>query len=283
MKEEPDNQGQHRLSQVYLKQFGCKKGDVWMLSVYEAGGKFTSTFEIAEFTKEVNVFDLPFIEPALKQHFENTSNKIETRYPTIISNLHHQKRLTSKDKEVLNHFVANILFGTYSFRTFIEYLLKYPDTRDKFIEEITLFSDDTDQIKELLDQFKSDKQLNLAIGTLMDHLVYVFKRFDMVIIKSDEEKGWLTTDSPVFIDRQGHNEWIIPIETEILMPLSKDFCLFMSHPKSKQKSNPLRELKQDRVNKISFYEFEEITKKIIMDYDKYLIFNTIIEDTNVTK
>lgn len=283
MKTEPENQGQHRISQVYLKQFGYKKDDVWMLSIYEAGKKHTSNVEIAEFTKEVNVFDLPFIEPELKRHFENTSNKIETRYPTVISNLHYQKRLTSKDKDVLNHFVANILCRTYPFRTFIDDLLRYPKTRDKFINEMTLFSDDTDQTTELLEQFKINFQLNLAIGTLMNHLVHVFRRFDKVIIKGDEEKGWLTTDSPVFIDKQGHHEWIIPIETEILMPLSKDFCLFMFHPKSEKKSNPLRELKQNRINKVDFNTFEKITKKIIFDYHKYMIFNTLVEDTDVTK
>lgn len=283
MKKEPKYQGQHRLSQVYLKQFGYPRDKPIKLSVYEAGKKMSSNVEISDFTKEINVFDLPFTDPELKRHFENTSNIIETRYPVVISNLKHQKRLIPKDKDVLNHFVANTLCRTNPFRTSIDDLLRQPDTRDKFINEMTMFSDDSKETKELLDLFKIDYQLNLAIGTLMNHLVHVFRTFNQVIIKGAEDKGWLTTDSPVFHDKQGHYEWIIPIESEIYMPLSKDFCLFMYHAESKKNSNPLRELKPDRVNEVDFETFEEITNKIVFDYDKYLIFNSQIEDTDMTK
>ena len=279
MKNEPTYQGQHRISQVYLKQFGYPIEKPIKLSVYEAGRKMTSNVNISDFTKEINVFDLPFTDPELKRHFENTSNKIETKYPVVISNLKNQMRLTPKDKDVLNHFVANILCRTYPFRTFIEGFLEQPDTRDKFINEMTMFSDNSKETKWFLSLFKIDYQLNLAIGTLMNHLVHVFRRFDKVIIKSVENKGWLTTDSPVFHEKHGHFEWIIPIESEIYMPLSKDFCLFMYHPKSKNNSNPLRKLKPDSVNEVDLETFDEITKKIVSDYDKYLIFNSQIEDT----
>lgn len=283
MKEEPTYQGQHRISQVYLRQFGYPSDKPVKLSVYEAGKEITSNVKISDFTKEINVFDLPFTDPELKRHFENTSNIIETRYPVVISNLKHQNLLTSKDKDVLNHFVANILCRTYPFRTFIDNLLRQPDTRDKFINEMTMFSDNSKETKDLLSLFKIDYQLNLAIGTLMNHLVHVFRSFNKVIIKGAENKGWLTTDSPIFHDKQGHHEWIVPIESEFYFPLSKDFCLFMYHPESEKNSNPLRELKPDRVNDVDFETFEEITKKIVFDYDKYLIFNQHIEDTDVTK
>nr|MBD3622968.1 DUF4238 domain-containing protein [Sunxiuqinia sp.] len=71
--------------------------------------------------------------PELKRHFENTSNKIESYYRTVTSNLHNQKRLTSKAKEVLNDFVATMMCRTNPFRNFISDLLKYSDTSDKFI------------------------------------------------------------------------------------------------------------------------------------------------------
>jgi len=283
MKIEPEFQGQHKVSQVYLKQFGYEKNGEYWLSVYKAGKNETENVLISEFTKETNIFDLPFNDPKIKRHFENHSNKIENHYRTIISNLHHQKRLTPKDKEVLNHFVANIMCRTNPLRTFIHDLLKYSDTRDKFINEMTMFSGDTKETKELLRLFKIDFQLNIAIGTLMNHLVFIFRKFNKVIIRENGGKGWLTTDSPVFLDKQGHNEWVIPIESEIYFPLSKDFCLFMYHPKSTINHNPLRNLKIDKIHSVDSETFDNMNRKIVLDYDEYLIMNAEIETTDLTK
>lgn len=281
MKNVPIYQKQHKVSQVYLKQFGYEENGEWWISVYECGTKATSNIKIVDFTKEINVFDLPFEEPKLKRHFENNSNKIENHYLTIISNLNYQNILTAKNKDVLNHFVANILCRTSPFRCFINDLLIYSDTREKFINEITMFSDNSKEVEILLQKFKIDYQLNIAIGYLMNHLVHIFRRFKKIILKCKQE-GWLTTDSPVYLDKQGNSAWIIPLESEIYMPLSKDYCLFMFHPKSKFDSNSLRFLMEDKVNYIDFETFNEVTEKIVFDYDKYLIFNTKMNETNLT-
>jgi Protein of unknown function (DUF4238) len=282
MKQEPEFQGQHKVSQVYLKQFGYEKDGESCLSVYKAGEKETENVLISDFTKETNIFDLPFKDSELKRHFENLSSKIETRYRTVISNLHNQKQLTPKDKDVLNHFVANLMCRTNPFRAFIDSLLKHSDTRDKFISEISMFSNNEGETKEFLGLFKGDFQLNIAIGEVMNHLVQVFRNFEKVIISKQETEGWLTTDSPVHIDKQGCNAWLIPIEAEIYFPLSTDFCLFMFHPKSELNDNPLRNLVINKINAVDFETFDAITKKIVLDYDKYLIMNTELEPTDVT-
>jgi hypothetical protein len=281
LRNEPENQNQHRLSQVYLKQFGYKKGDDWMISVFEAEKRLISNFKIAEFSSEVNIFDLPFKEPNEKRHFENVSNKIETRYRTIISNLQNQKMLTLKDNDVLNHFVANILCKTDKFRTYIDFLLRDSETRNKFINEITYITDNSKQTSDILTKFKIKYQLNLIIGVLMNHLVNIFRKFSKVIIRSDEELGWFTTDNPVIIDKYGNFDKIIPIESEIFMPLSKEYCLMMFHENSTQKSNPLRKLKQNQINKVGNDLFYEISSKIAFNLDKYLIFNIDFEDTEI--
>lgn len=283
MKSEPIYQKQHKIPQVYLKQFGYEKNGEYWLSVYKAGKTETENVKIKDFTAEINIFDLPFKNSELKRHFENTSNKIESYYRTVISNLHNQKRLTSKDKEVLNHFVANIMCRTNPFRNFINDLLKYSDTRDKFIKEMTMFSDDTEEAKAFIGQFKMDFQLNIAVGILMEHLVRLFEKFDKVILKESNNSTWLTTDSPVLLDRQNKYEWIIPIESEIYLPLSKDFCLFMFHSKSAISENPLRRLKVDCVNEIDFNTFDAITNKIINGYDEYLVISMELNPIDVTK
>lgn len=279
MKSEPEFQGQHKISQVYLKQFGYKVENDWFISVYECGTKNTSNLKISEFTKEVNVFDLPYSEPELKRSFENKSNIIENKYNTVISNIKNQKRLAPKDKDVLNHYVANIMCRTNPFRSWIDSLLRDSKKRDVFIEQMTMFDDDAKDTKLSLDILKIDFQLNIAVGVMMDYLVHVFRSFHKVVLKSPEIEGWLTTDSPVHIDFQKEFQWIIPIETEIYFPLSRDYLLFMYHPKSEKNTNQLRKLRVDKVHSLEFNLFDDIAKRVAFDFDKYLILNTYTPDT----
>lgn len=278
MKKEPEFQNQHKLPQVYLKQFGFEKdGDFWV-SVLKVGTSKIQNILVSEFSAEINIFDLPFENDEIKRHYENLFNKVENRFRIILSNLKNQGKLIPKDKDYLNDFTANIICRTEPIRTFILELLKNNETREKFIKEITLFSSDYDETKNLLDIFKIDYQLNLAIGTVMNHLVYVFSNFEKIIIKEKGGTGWLTTDSPVYIDYKDNHSWLIPVEAEIYFPLSKDYCLFMFHPKSENKENPLRKLKIDKVNIINFEMFDEIARKISGDYFEYLIMNAEFEN-----
>jgi len=281
MKKEPEFQGQHKIPQVYLKEFGYKKDDEWWLSVLKIGSRKTENVRIVDFTNETNVFDLPFKDMESRRHYENLFNKIENRYNTIIKNLLNQKKLIEKDSDYLNHFVANILCRTNPTRFFIFEFLKDDSIREKFINEITLFSEDRELTEKVLKIFKVEYQLNVALGTVINHFVHVFRNFNKVIIKECDGKGWLTTDSPVHIDKQGREEWLIPIEAEIYFPLSKDFCLFMYHPKSEISTNPLRKLKINKINKVDFSTFNSITKKVTFDFDEYLIMNTETEPTEI--
>jgi hypothetical protein len=280
MKVEPEFQSQHKIPQVYLKEFGYQKDGEWWLSVLKIGSRKTENFRISDFTKEVNVFDLPFKDMELRRHYENLFNKIENRYKTIIKNLWNQKKLIEKDSDYLNHFVANILCRTNPMRFYIFEFLKDVTIREKFINEVTMFSDDKEHTKEVLKIFKAEYQLNIALGTVMNHFVHILRTFNKVIINESEGNGWLTTDSPVHIDKQGREEWLIPIEAEIYFPLSKDFCLFMYHPKSEISTNPLRKLKINKINKVDFSTFNKISRRMTLDFDEYLILNTQTKPTS---
>jgi uncharacterized protein YutE (UPF0331/DUF86 family) len=280
-KHEPEYQKQHRISQVYLKQFGYKKENEYWLSVQKIGNKKTENVLIKDFTTETNIFDLPIDDFEIKRHFENLSGEVENFYRTVISNLHNQKMLTGKNKDVLNHFVANLLCRTNPFRTFINDLLSDNESRELLIKEVTMYSNDADNNKMVLEHFGIDYQLNIFIGTVMNHLVHVFRNFKKVIIRDYQNHGWITTDNPVFIDRQNNYQWLIPIESEIYLPLSKDFCLFMYHPNSELKTNSLRNLRTDKVNTISFDKFESISLEIGRNFYEYLIFCTEMDNDSI--
>lgn len=275
MNQYPEIQKQHRLSQVYLKKFGYKcDNNIWMISVMKLGTKKIDNVRISEFTAEKNIFDLPFKDIELRRHFEILSGKLENEYNKLINNINNQKCLIPQHKDLLNHFIPNILCRTTHFRNFINLLVQDIDARKKLLNEITMFQeDDNGQTEILLDILKPEGHLNIVIGTLMNHLVFLFRHFKKVILKSPNGYGWLTSDNPVYIDFQNHEEWILPIEAEIYVPLSKDYCVFLYHEQSEQKSNPLRKLRKDKVNNINFETFDCIANKIARNLDEYLIFS----------
>jgi hypothetical protein len=273
LKKHPEIQKQHRLSQVYLKQFGFQQGDEWMISVMKLGSGKTENLKISEFTAEENIFDLPFKDFELRRHFENLSSKLETDYPKLINNIKNQKQLTLKNKVLLSHFVPNILCRTSHFRFFINLLIEDIETRKKLLNEITIFQEDDGQTEYLLEILKPETHLNIVVGTLMNHLVYVFSHFKKVVLKSPKGHSWLTSDNPVFMDFQNKSEWIIPIEAEVYFPLSKEYCVFLFSDKSELNSNPLRQLKIDKVNQIDFITFDKLANRIARNLDEYLIFS----------
>lgn len=281
MKKHPEIQKQHRLSQVYLKKFGYQENGEWMVSVMKLDSGMTENVRISEFTAEENMFDLPFKDFEIRRHFETLSGKLENDYPRLINNIGNQKCLTTKDKDLLNHFVPNILCRTSHFRFFINLLIEDMETRKKLLNEITIFKVNDGQTEFLLDILKPETHLNIVVGTLMNHLVYVFQRFKKIILKSPEGYGWLTSDNPVFIDWQGKTEWIIPFEAEIYFPLSKEYCVFLYNEQSELNSNPIRDLKKDKVNQIDFETFDRLANKIGRNLDEYLIFSERYEPTNI--
>jgi len=283
LKKHPEIQRQHRLSQVYLKKFGFEQDGEWIVSVMKLGSGKTKNVKISEFTAEENIFDLPFKDFELRRHFENLSSKLETDYPRLINNLNNQKQLTPKDKDLLNHFVPNMLCRTSHFRFFIDLLIEDMETRKKLLNEITIFQEDNGQTEFLLDILKPETHLNIVVGTLMNHLVYVFAHFKKIILKSPKGYGWLTSDNPVYMDFQNKGEWIIPIEAEVYFPLSKEYCLFLFNEQSELNSNTLRNLKKDKVNQIDFSTFDKLANKIARNLDEYLIFSEKYEPTTIRK
>lgn len=277
-------QGQHRISQAYLKQFGYRKGNEWYISVWHKGDNHTDNLLIKNFTKETNVFDLPYDDNQLRRHFENTSSReLEDRYEMVIKSVYNQKNLNLRNKSILFQFVANLICRAIPHREFLNTLLLTTDTRDIFLEEITTFEEKSlSTLKKALSILKPEYQLNVVLGQIMNYLAQVFKTFDCVILKDHDNKGWFTSDNPVSIDKQKNFSYIVPPEAELYFPMSKDYYLFMFNEHSENNTNPLRNLKKNKIN-----ETDEITHKLLCDKvtwneNRYLIFPTEIENTVFT-
>jgi hypothetical protein len=85
--------------------------------------------------------------------------------------------------------------------------------------------------------------------------------FDYVIIREYSNLGWITSDNPVVLKNNISANSIFSINTELYFPLSRDYCVFFSHPNANTKDSVLRSFK----NKTMIDSTEEIQK---MSYEK---------------
>lgn len=282
----PKYQGQHRIPQVYLREFGYQKHGKWYISVWDKSKNFTDYVLIENFSKETNVFDLPFFDSIHeRRHFELKSIIIENHYKKIINSINHQHQLIPKHKDILCHFIANLMCRSRPYRELFQWNLNQPVFKEAFLKEITMFDEPALPIlKTSLENIPEESYLNYITGHIINHLVKVLRAFTFTILKSYGTRGWFTCDNPIIIDTQeGPDEiieeypWIIPIDSEIYFPLSFDYCGFVYHVKSLKNANKLRNLKANKVHNIDEQTHDMISKKIGVHISEYFIFNQEIE------
>ena len=64
------NQDQHKVPQVYLKQFGyVDANNQWKVSIMERDSTFTRQKSIKSFTAKTNIFDLDSDDPTITRIF----------------------------------------------------------------------------------------------------------------------------------------------------------------------------------------------------------------------
>lgn len=282
----PKYQGQHRISQVYLREFGYFKDGKWYISVWDKSKNYTDNVLIENFTKETNVFDLPIFETIEeRRHFENKSIIIENEYKKIINTIHRQQQLTPRHKDLLCHYVSNLMCRARPYRELFQRYLNDPIIKEAFLNEITMFvPEQLPILKTSLSNIPEETHLNYVTGHIMNFLVRVLRSFNFTILKDYGNRGWFTTDNPVIIETQedpnelsDEYQWTIPVESEIYFPLSPDYCAFLYHPKSIKNSNPLRILKSNKVNQIDEEMHDKICHMIGAHTAHYFLFNQELE------
>lgn len=278
------DQNQHRISQVYLKQFGYKdkNGKNW-ISVWEIGSEYTGKKSIKKFSAEKNIFDLPLNDLKERRKFEELNGDIETYYPKIISDLIQKQKLSDKSKVYLISFIANLLCRNKSFRKQITSFLS-SGQRGYFLTEITSFHRDKGvQLRRTLEKIKVEYQLNIVLFSVWYYFCkkLTSSNFDYVILKDFSNRGWMTSDSPVVIKNNVNENTLLAKETEIFFPISPSYLFYLDH-RDYNKSKSLRVNGQELVQ-----SSEELHTKIYdliwKNAEQFLIFPTKTERTKLSK
>lgn len=261
-------QEQHRISKTYLNAFSFRdQNQAIRISVLELGNSKIQHKHVKSFTKVVNLFDSALADPEFVRYFEKWSSKIETHYPKVLKSISETGILVDENRNHLIRFVSNLLIRQIRFREFfLIKIFEHHHTRKKLFNEISIFHSDPEESKkiwELIDPNLSAKeQLNLFAGEIWNHLMAALSRFTFVILKANPDTYWFTTDNPVIIDTRDNEEaWILPPQSEIYFPLSKDYLLFLYNERVPS-DNPLRSYPANKVSQVS----HDLQHTIIWDW-----------------
>jgi len=280
-------QSQHRISQVYLKEFGYQtKSEQWKISTLEKE-KFElmkktnklifSQKSIKSLTAENNIFDL-FEETKSTSIFEDINGKIETWYPKIINDIKDYSKLSEFSEGILIQFIPNLLCRVESFRELIK-MHMYSNNRECFLKSMCAFQED--KIIGFLKKIESlsiDSQINPTCFMVMDHIMNKLSCFDYVILREYANRGWITSDNPVVLNNNISENSIFSINTELYFPLSKEYCIFFSHQNANKKESILRNFKNKTIIDSTEEIQEMIYEKIRLNSKKFIFFSKEINE-----
>ena len=278
MNKHPIFQNQHRIPKVYLKHFGDNK----IISVYQKFRSHTQNLFIDKFSSEINIFDLPFDDFDLKGYFELKTAQIENDYPKVVKSISNQKKLIQKHKKTLVKFIASLICKSVSHQNFFKGLIDDENCRNKFIQEVLMFCEKEDVHHYFGNQYFDRKNnFNTFLCLLFEHLTIVLQNFNFVILRDFDDRGWFTSENPVLIDKQNRFDWIVPLESEIYFPISRDFCLFLFHNSSEIKTNLLRSFLVNQINLTDENLHKNISNKLASNDNEFIIFPVLIENISL--
>lgn len=94
----------------------------------------------------------------------------------------------------------------------------------------------------------------------------------MTFFKAQEGKGWHSSDNPVILDNNKQEGIeMLPADSVLYFPLTPDYLAFIHYRKSKDKTNPFRKYKPNKVHEVSDKEMDYLTKILLSNAGNYVI------------
>jgi hypothetical protein len=273
----PSKQNQHKLPQVYLRQFGYNKDGHWKVSIKIPGEQFSRQKSIESFMSEENVFKIESDEPKIQNIFEEFNCLLEDEYLKIIEDLDIRREFSHKSQAYLFQLIPNLLIRTDSFRLNVRDLLE-SDARKNFLTIICYHKvpdiaklHESDFFRMLNEPPVDESIINKTLIFFADHIFRKLAWFEIVILKSQEDKPWYTSDNPVVFNNKMSKFNFFTDESEIYFPLNPKYLLYFHCKKSKVKNSKLRSYKSNKIHLVNDKDNWRFQKKILSNLDKLLI------------
>ena len=273
-------QDQHKLPQVYLKKFGyLDKSNQWKVSVINRKEKFTRQKSIESFTAVTNIFDINSSDPRIQRIFEELNCDLETEYNNIIGDLINKQKLSIKSNAYLLQLIGNLMIRSDYWREWTLGMLKHKN-KENFLQ-IILGHNCKDEaeflnIKKLpfyriLADGSPDEIINRVLLYLVDYFMLRLWHYEIVILESQEDKLWFTSNNPVVVHNRILRNEIFAKESELYFPLSPKYLAYVHFKGSEDKKNPLRTFKKNVDHKAKDDQIEFLTKIILDNQAEFLI------------
>ncbi|MCY0970274.1 DUF4238 domain-containing protein [Chryseobacterium wangxinyae] len=278
MAKNPPYQSQHKVSQVYLKQFGYLNGNQWKVSVLQVGGKFTQQKSIKSFLAETNLFDINSEVPEIERIFEELNSKIENEYLNILNDLDKEQKLSEKSHAVLIQLICNFISRSDIWRTRILYLL-HTDAKENLLKIICAkWAKSLEELeqKEFFQFLLSSNPEIIVNRVLLLFSYYLLQRlayYEVVILKSQEKKPWFTSDNPVLFKNEVGRFEMVKKESEIYLPLNGKYLIYLHNKDSSDKVNKLRLFETNKVAHANDDQNWDITQMLMRNAHNYVIFD----------
>lgn len=253
-------QHQHKIPQVYLKQFGyVNSNKQWKVSVKEVSDTFTRQKSIKSFTAMTNVFDIDSQDPVIRRIFEKLNCDLENGYHEIIADLESNGKLSDKSYAFLLQLIANLLIRSDYWRDTVLELLNSAG-KEIFLRHLTIHHCESEQERKNIDQqpffrvlieSSPEEALNRVMLYFMHHLMERLWHYELVIIKSQEGKSWWTSTNPVVVHNRIDGLEMLAMESELYFPISPTYLAYLHFEGSSDQENPLRTLMTNEIHEAS--------------------------------
>ncbi|XWW48555.1 DUF4238 domain-containing protein (plasmid) [Fibrella sp. USSR17] len=274
------NQDQHKVPQVYLKQFGYVDANKqWKVSVKERNEPFTRQKSIKSFTAKTNVFDLDSNDPTIIRIFEKLNCDLENGYPAIISELESGGMLSDKSYAFLLQLIANLLVRTDQWRDVVLSLLN-SSAKAKFLQFITGHHCENEQAYKAIQEqpfyrrlieCSPEEALNRTMLYFMDHLMLRLWNYEIVIIQSQADKEWWTSTNPVITQNKMDGMEIFTKESEFYFPISPKYLAYLHCKASANQNNPLRSMMSNQVYTATDEQNVQLQHLILENSSEFII------------
>ena len=243
----PINQWQHLVPKVYLKQWAKDN----CITILDCAGGQCRQVEIAMFTTKLNFYDITWAESDLAKHNEIELGRLEKDYCSFLKTIQTQRGLKQeKWQAYCDRLVALMFVRTETYWSAFNNALNNSVEREKLLNEIYENPLERCSQRIVLELFYQTQPVNIVLCDIARKVQTKLKEFNQIILHTNPvERPFFTSTNPVLVFSHCSGvSTLFDWSSEVYLPLSPEFCLYMYHPIHCNNINFLQEFQNGEIS-----------------------------------